>query len=223
MPRPLPPKLKLWGAILACVLIAVAAAWRWTPLHEYADAEAIARMLAELRRSPWAPLALLAIYCGANGILFPNTVLNVATILTFGTERGLPYALAGSMVAALVYYFIGRRYGREKLRYLGGRNVDKLSERLRSSGTLGIAGVRLLPIAPFTVVNVLAGALRVRAPAFAAGTFLGLLPGSLLVTAFGHQLREVLKKPETMELALLVTILLCAGAGLWFLKRRAAG
>ncbi|HUP92652.1 MAG TPA: VTT domain-containing protein [Solimonas sp.] len=214
-------RAKLLGLAATVVLLALAAAWRFTPLHHYADAEAIAGALHGLQRSPWAIFAIVGIYVAANAVLFPNTILNVATILGLGTAFGLPCALAGSLTAAMAFYWVGRRYGRSQVRYLASPDLDRLGERIKASGVLGMAGIRLLPIAPFTVVNVLAGALRVRPWVFGAGTFLGLLPGNLLVTAFGHQLREALAHPSKTEIAMLAGILLIAGAGLWYLRGRA--
>ena len=76
--------LRLYGAAALILLLLIAAAWRWTPLHEFAEPKTIAAWLRGLRDSPWAPLVIIAVYVGANALLFPNTILNVATILGLG-------------------------------------------------------------------------------------------------------------------------------------------
>lgn len=214
-------KVWLWAGAAFLLLVCFAGLWRFSALHELADARAIASWLHELRRSPWAPLIVILVYVGANAVLFPNTVLNAATILGMGTLWGLPCALAGSMTAAMLAYLVGRRYGRERLKNLDNATVDRVTKLLRKGGVLGMATLRLIPLAPYSVVNVLAGAARVKALDFGLGTLLGLLPGTLLVTAFGHQLRAVLKNPSPLEIATMAAVLLVAAAGAWWARSRA--
>jgi len=198
------------------VLLAIAAAWRFSPLHEVADTEAIADWLHGMRRNPWAPLIIVMVYVAANAVFFPNTVLNAATILGMGTAWGLPCALAGSLASAMVTYTLGRRFGRRRLSRIDSAAIDRITQLLKRSGVLGIATLRLLPVAPYGVVNLVAGAAHVRAVPFAFGTLLGLLPGNLLMTAFGHQLRQVLRNPSKSQIAIMVGVLLVAAAGaLW--------
>lgn len=208
------------GGLLVAALL-MAGAWRWTPLHDYAEPRDIARWLISLRHSPWAVPVVLGLYVLASFTLFPNTILNVAVILAMGTGIGLAYALGGSLLAAGVFYGLGARYGQERLQAMKIASLDKLSRMLRRGGVLGIAGLRLLPIAPYSVVNLAAGALRVRFWTFMAGTFLGLLPGNLLVTAFGHQLRALLRDPGPGGYALMAGIMVAAGLWIWWLRQRA--
>jgi phospholipase D1/2 len=209
------------AVVLLAAILAVAGAWRWTPLHDYAEPREIAHWLISLRHSPWAVPVVLSLYLAASAVLFPNTLLNVAVILAMGTGLGLAYALGGSLAAAAVFYGLGARYGQERLQSLHIRGIDKLSRMLRKGGIPGMAGLRLLPIAPFSVVNLAAGALRVRFWTFMAGTLLGLLPGNLLVTAFGHQLRALLREPGPGGYALMGAILVAGALWLAWLRRRA--
>lgn len=207
------------GAFAVALLLA--GAWRWTPLHDYAEPREIAHWLIGLRHSPWAPLAIVGLYLLASALLFPNTLLNVAVILAMGTGIGLACALGGSLSAAALFYALGARYGQERLQSLDLPGIDKLSRMLRKGGIPGMAGLRLVPLAPFSVVNLAAGALRVRFWSFMIGTFLGLLPGNLLVTAFGHQARALLRDPGPGGYSLMAAILVAAGLWLWWLRRRA--
>lgn len=214
--------LLITSACLVLAGLSLALAWRWGPLHDYADPRQLAHWLLHYRHSPWALLLVLLMYLAASALLFPNTVLNVATILGLGTTLGLPCALSGSLFAAAVFYALGRRYGKQRLRQLDSPQLEKLGTRLRGSGVTGIVMLRLLPVAPFSVVNLLAGALRVRFWPFLAGSFLGLLPGNLLVTAFGHQIRALLRHPSPAAIATMLALLLLSAAWLLWLRQRAA-
>lgn len=212
--------LRLYLIAAVLLILAITAAWRWTPLAAYAEPRALASWLRGLRQNPYAPLIVIGVYVAANLVFFPNTILNVATILGLGTTLGLPCALAGSLCASLVFYTAGRRYGAERMQKLHIRSFDRLSAMLQRGGILGMAALRLLPIAPFGVVNLMAGAARVSVLAFTVGTVLGLLPGNLLVTAFGHQLRTVLRHPSPAQIAMLAAIGVFALAAMWWLQRR---
>ena len=209
--------------IVMAALVAIAALallWRFSPLHEMTQPADIAAWLRGLRDSPWLPAVIVGVYVVANALFFPNTVLNTATILGLGTTLGLPCALAGSLSAALVAYVAGRRYGRERLKALDSGVVDRITGMLRNSGVIAIASIRLLPIAPYNVVNLVAGAARVRAVPFTLGTLIGLLPGNLLVTAFGHQLRALLREPSAGQIALMLGVLAASGGWIWYARSR---
>lgn len=210
--------LKVAG-IAAGAILAIAAAWRFTPLHAWADPKAIGHAFRMLRDSPWLIPAVLCAYVAASATLFPNTVLNAATILAFGTQQGPPLALGGSLLAATVFYGVGRGPARERLKDLQLPRMDELNRLLRRGGILGMATLRLLPVAPYTVVNLLSGAARVKPVAFVVGTFLGLLPGCLLMTAFGHQLRAMLRNPGSHEVAILAVTAVLAVAILYGLQK----
>jgi uncharacterized membrane protein YdjX (TVP38/TMEM64 family) len=85
--------------------------------------------------------------------------------------------------------------------------------------------LRLLPIAPFTVVNLAAGASELRLRDFVLGSTLGMLPGILLLTAFGDRLGAWLRQPDTVNLAILLSltfavVLLALLLGWWARRRR---
>jgi uncharacterized membrane protein YdjX (TVP38/TMEM64 family) len=207
----------------AAAILLIAAAWRFTPLHEYADPKVIGHFFRTLRHSPWLIPVMLAAYAAASATLFPNTVLNAATILAFGTPQGPPLALGGSLFAAILFYCLGRGPGLDRLKKLKIRKVDQLNAGLRRGGVVGMTTLRLLPVAPFTVVNLMAGAAHVRPLHFVVGTFLGLLPGCLLMTAFGHQLRNMLRNPGAHEGAVLAVTAVLAILVLWGLQRVISG
>jgi uncharacterized membrane protein YdjX (TVP38/TMEM64 family) len=112
------------------------------------------------------------------------------------------YALAGSLLSATLTYAIGRKAGAQPLRNLLGTRVNRVSRALARRGVLSVAAVRMLPIAPFSFVNLAAGATQVRFADYLAGTLLGMAPGILVITLLGNQLGRVLSDPEPMELAL---------------------
>ena len=193
--------LKLAAAPLA--LIALAIAWQFPPLSDIARLDEIGPMLQALAEEPWAPLLVIGVYVVGGLIAFPVLILIAATAAAFGPALGLTYAAAGSLASAVVTYAIGVAIGRDTLRAVIGPRLKRVQRRIVSGGTLAIAAIRLVPIAPFTVVNLVAGASEIRIGAFVAGTILGMLPGWIAMSALGHQIMRIVSEPSAGDVALL--------------------
>jgi uncharacterized membrane protein YdjX (TVP38/TMEM64 family) len=220
-PRPLFGWLKL--AAIPLVLIALAIAWQFPPLADIASLDQMGPMLQALALEPWAPLLVIGVYIVGGLIAFPVMILIAATAAAFGPVQGLAYAASGSLASALVTYAIGVAVGRDTLRAVIGPRLQRVQRRIVSGGVLAIAAIRLIPIAPFTVVNLVAGASEIRVGAFVAGTILGMLPGWIVMSALGHQLMRIMSGPSAGDIALLagvvvIWIALAGGAQVAFSK-----
>lgn len=216
------------GVALVAGALALGSAWAFTPLRGLLDPASLARAVAPLRESPWAPLAVVAIFVGGGLVAFPVTALVLACAWVFGGWRGALYSLAGVLASAAVTYGLGRALGRGRVRRLAGSRVAWLIERLRRRGVLSVALVRTFPVAPFTVVNVLAGAARVPAGAFLLGTALGMAPGVVALNVFGTTLAAALRRPApgTVAAALVAALAIVAAATLfrrWLRRGDASG
>ena len=146
--------------------------------------------------------------------------MNAATILALGSGLGLTYALCGSMTAALTFYALGYRFGVRLLRRVSRDKRQRLEQAMSHVGFVKVTAIRLVPLAPFSVVNLVAGSVRLGVAPFATGTFLALLPGNLLMTVFGHQLRTLISEPGPRNAIVLIAILIFAGLLSWWLRRR---
>lgn len=220
-------RLLLWSAFLL-ILLGLAAAWRWTPLGQWLDMDLLVQTATQLRDSPAAPIYVLGGYLLAGLLVMPITVLIAATVLTFGTGLGLAYALAGSLLSALFLYGLGRKLGRAAVRRLAGPRLNRLSQRLAKRGLLAIIFVRVVPVAPFTVVNLVAGASHIRFAHYLWGTVIGMFPGIFAVTAFIDRLYAIVKQPDwqTVGLFAAVAVLIIAVAVAlrrWLVRRAQPG
>ncbi len=220
------PKARRWaliGAIgLAVLMLALAAAWRFTPLHEMAEPRVISAWLKDASDEGWMPLLVAAIYIGASLLMFPNTVLCLAVILTLGPLAGTAYAFGGSLTAALAGYSLGR-WGGERIKKLKVRAVDKVSAKLRKGGGfVQVLAIRLLPVAPFSATNMVCGAARVHIFPFIAATVLGIAPYILAFAAFGRQTRRLLSAPTLEDGAIALGVVAVVALALWWSRSRAA-
>lgn len=191
----------LAGAILA--VTALTLLWQVTPAATLADPATMRETLREIVGAPWAPLAVLALFVGAGLVAFPVVILIAATAAAFGPWLGFSYALAGVLASALLTYAIGARFGQSALRRLIGARLERIRKRIVQRGVFAVAAIRLVPVAPFTVVNLVAGASAIRLGDFMAGTLLGMLPGLVALSALGHQIVRIVSNPTASEAALL--------------------
>ncbi len=207
-----------FGLILVAALV-LAALWRWTPLGEWLDLEALSAWGRSVRHSPIAPLVALAAFVAGGFILVPVTLLILASALAFGPVFGFIYALGGGLASALSTYAIGRMLGRDRVRELAGGKLNRISRSLAKRGLLAVTAIRLVPVAPFTVVNLVAGASHIRPRDFALGTLAGMVPGTLAITLFEEGLVNALKNPQLGNYLILGGVIAAAVAGGWLLRR----
>jgi uncharacterized membrane protein YdjX (TVP38/TMEM64 family) len=66
-----------------------------------------------------------------------------------------------------------------------------------------VVTLRLLPVAPFTLVNLAAGASAIRLTDFVIGTVLGMAPGVTLMAVMGDRVASLFSHPTLGELGLL--------------------
>jgi uncharacterized membrane protein YdjX (TVP38/TMEM64 family) len=64
----------------------------------------------------------------------------------------------------------------------------------------------LLPIAPFTIVNLVAGASHIRLRDYMIGSVIGMVPGILLTVTFAHQLLRAIRHPGLGSVATMFAI-----------------
>jgi phospholipase D1/2 len=69
---------------------------------------------------------------------------------------------------------------------------------------MSVAAIRLLPVAPFTIVSLAAGALRVPMKDYIIGSALGLLPGIIAITLLSGQLQRAVTGAGSRWLVLIV-------------------
>jgi phospholipase D1/2 len=206
---------------LLVALALLAGSWRWTSLG---DTLALGDLLDRARAgaaTPGAALVTLCAYVAGGTIGLPITLLLVVTGIVFGAALGSIYGYVGALLSALATYAIGRfLLGRDAVRRLAGWRLNRISRRLGGRSWMSIVVLRLLPIAPYAVVNAVAGASRVPLRDFLIGTAIGLVPPIGLVFTFVDRIDAVIANPNPVSVgALAATAVLLAGIG-WYVWRR---
>jgi len=194
----LPSQGRSLSGFVALLLIVAGSAFALhaTPLGDWATAERLAAALGVLRDTWYGPLLATLGFALACVLLVPVIPLTVAAGVALGPGVGIVVAWAGTSAAAAIGHFAGQRLWRESVRRLAGDRLNALSRRLARRGILSSALVRIVPVAPFMVVNLVAGASHVGARDFLIGTALGILPGTVLLVVAGDWTRALVAQPD---------------------------
>jgi uncharacterized membrane protein YdjX (TVP38/TMEM64 family) len=189
----------------ALAVVALTLAWRFTPLATLADPRSMQNWLEAAAQSPQAPVVVVGAFVIGGLVAFPVTLLIAVTAAVFGPWLGFAYAASGALASALVTYALGAKLGRRLLEDALGPRLHRVRRSLLRRGVLAIAAVRLVPIAPFTLVNLVAGASRIPLTHYLAGTALGMAPGMIVLAALGVQILTVLTEPTITNVVLFLT------------------
>jgi phospholipase D1/2 len=206
--------------VLTVALLGMAAAWQFTPLKEHLDVASLLEMVRRIQELPLAPLVVIGGYVAASLCMVPITLLIAATGLAFDAVPAIAYGLCGMMLAAAVTFLAGAWLGREAVRKLAGARINRVSKKMADGGIPAVALMRLFPFAPFTVVNVVAGASHIRFRDFLVGTLIGEGPGVVIVVLFANQLGSSLREPSAAGFVTLGVGLILVIALVVTLKRR---
>ncbi len=207
------------GVLTLAALLGLAAAWRWSALGEWMDIDWLIRQADALNAHPATPLLVIAGFAVAGTLAVPLTLLVVATVLAFGSLTGFFYSLVGAELSALLTYAAGQGAGRDLVRRYAGKRLNSISKQLSQRGILTIITLRIVPVAPFAVINLVAGASHIRLRDFTLGTLLGLLPGLVAIALFADSLLHSIRDPDAGSFAwLIAVVLVIALATLWLRK-----
>ena len=210
-----------WGRALAvaAAIAGLVAMWRFTPMAEFASASHIMEWAEDFAGRPWAPFALIATYTPASFLMFPRPLITLAAVVAFGPWLGAAYAMAGILLAAIANYLVGRLMSRARVRRIAGERLNRISEVLRRRGLAAMTAVRLVPIAPFPVVGLVAGAIRVKFSHYVLGSMFGMLPGAIVTTVFGDQLQSALRDTSQINYWVIAGVVIAFAAGIYAVRR----
>ena len=217
--RPLPWMRWVLLGVYGLVLVGLMLAWQDPVWQARMSPEALSRHGAWLLAQPMGPLAVIGGYVLMVLMAVPVLALITVGTLVFGPWPGMAYSLLGMVAGATVAYGFGRYTGAQGMDRLAKGRLGLLDAHLKQRGLVTMALVRFMPVAPFMVVNLAAGALRVRLRDYVLGTFCGLLPGTVVFSLFLEQLKEAWRKPDAGTYAVAAIWAVVTVLALWWFKR----
>jgi uncharacterized membrane protein YdjX (TVP38/TMEM64 family) len=207
------PRHLAWAAaVLAVVLVVVA-----TPVLDYVEPSKLQQALQSLAGHPLLPAMLLGAFVVAGAVFVSVWLVIAQTALFYGPSVSIPLAFAGALLSALTFYGAGRLLGAAFVHRIAPQRVQRA---VQGAGLEAMVAVRIVPLLPFTFVNLCAGAFHVQLRTYVLGTILGMGPGIIAVCLLGDQLMVLLRNPTPNAIAgALAAAVLVAGL-LYALQRR---
>lgn len=192
--------LKALRMLALCFYVVLFGSVTWAlsdaELRQHLSPAALAAWGSSLLAMPMGPLLVLLGYVGAVLLAIPVALLITVGALVFGAWPGMAYTLVGMVAGAVVVYGMGRFIGANAVdAWATTGRVHALASALKRRGLWAIVVIRAVPIAPFVVVNLAAGAFRVSLRDYVLGSFIGLAPGTLMISLFTDQVASGVVMP----------------------------
>lgn len=203
------------AVFLGC--LALALSWKWGPLQDWLD---IPRGIVWLRQwgSDISPLMAIGGFALACILVMPITFQMLIAVTTFGPGTGLTYVLAGGAIGAAVSFGIGRWLGADAMRRLAGDRANRISESLGRRGIATTFVIRLFPMAPFALINMMAGLSHLRLRDFLIGSTLGLLPAGLVIATSVDAVMTAISQPDSSSGLFVGALAVILLAGFWLMR-----
>jgi uncharacterized membrane protein YdjX (TVP38/TMEM64 family) len=222
--QPVAPRRQAWRWLVlgmyAAMLVSLAVVWREPSMHHWLDPQSLSAFGRHLLSSPLGPLAVLAGYVVAVVAGMPVLLLAAVGALIFPPWPGILWCLSGMVAGAVVTYGIGRYTSAATVDTWTSGRLAPLAQHLNHRGLLTMILVRVLPLAPFIVVNIAAGALRVRLRDYVLGSYIGLLPANLMFFLFMDVLSQAWRSPGLSSYLSLGALLAVVGLLFWWLRKK---
>jgi uncharacterized membrane protein YdjX (TVP38/TMEM64 family) len=199
------PLVKWALAALGAAALAALLVWgfRALDLDLGAAVDRVVAAIESLAGSPWRVPLVLAAFVVASVLAVPILALIGATVAALGPVLGFICSAVGTMLAASATFGVGRLVGRRPLQRWLGAKIEALEKRVSKGGVVAIALIRKVPIAPFTFVNMLIGAVGIRFRDFILGTALGMLPGIAAFSFVSDRAIDAWREPTLQNVALI--------------------
>jgi uncharacterized membrane protein YdjX (TVP38/TMEM64 family) len=134
----------------------------------------------------------IALYCVVTGLSLPGAVImTLAGGFLFGSLLGTLYVNVGATSGATIAFLVSRYLLRDWVERSLGDKLQPIQEGFAKNAFSYLMTLRLIPLFPFFLVNLVSGLTRMRAGTYIAATALGILPGSFVYANAGRQLGSI--------------------------------
>ncbi len=204
--------------LLPLLVLAAAASLAFAlGLHEHFSIDALRQhrsalndFVAEMGMT--AALAFVALYAVTTMLSLPvGAILTIAGGFLFGVTFGTLYVVVGATLGATAVFLIARSALGEMFRAKAGPFMQRMEAGFRENALSYMLVLRLIPLFPFFVVNLVPAFLGVSLRIYVLGTFFGIIPGTLVFILAGAGLGSVFDQGGAFTLESVLTAEIIAG------------
>lgn len=131
-------------------------------------------------------------YCAVVGLSLPGgAIMTLAGGFLFGSVLGTLYVNVGATVGATLAFLVARYLLRDWVEQKFGNRLSSIQAGFAKNAFSYLMTLRLIPLFPFFLVNMVSGLTRVSVGTYMAATSLGIIPGSFVFAYAGRQLGTI--------------------------------
>jgi len=137
-------------------------------------------------------------------------VLTLCSGAIFGFVTGTAIALVSATIGATLSFLVARYLFDDLVRKKAGDRVTRIRENFRKEGALYLFSVRLVPVIPFFLINLVMGLTSIKTATFFFASLVGMAPGTMVFVNAGTQLGRLDSIKGLLSPALIGSFLLLA-------------
>jgi uncharacterized membrane protein YdjX (TVP38/TMEM64 family) len=186
------------GKIIVVVLfMAAVAAFFYFDLKQYVSLDALKanrdRLLEFTEANyPVAVLTYILLYCLQTAFSLPGaTIFTLAGGFLFGAVLGTVYVNIAATTGAALGFLAARYLLRDWVERKFGTRLGSIQDGFAKNAFSYLLTLRLIPIFPFFLVNLVSGLTRIAVGTFVAATAIGIIPASFVFANAGRQLGSI--------------------------------
>ncbi len=203
-------RLDRWARVaLIAVLAALVVVFFVSDLGRFLTLGALRTNRADLQAwqsaHPVAALAgFVAIYIATAALSLPGAaILTLAGGALFGVWIGTVAVSFASSIGATLAFLVARFVLRDALRRRFGARLRPIEDGVRRDGAFYLFTLRLVPLFPFFLVNLLMGLTPIPTPVFYAVSQVGMLPATIAYVYAGSRLAQIERPGDVASPALI--------------------
>jgi uncharacterized membrane protein YdjX (TVP38/TMEM64 family) len=146
----------------------------------------------------------MAAYAAVIALSVPGgAVLTITGGFLFGIVAGSLYVVIAATLGATIVFLIAKSALGDALRAKAGPRIRRMEEGFRQDALSYLLVLRLIPLFPFWLVNIVPAFLGVPVRTYVLGTAIGIIPGSLVYASVGNGLGAVFDAGQTPDLGII--------------------
>lgn len=164
------------------------------------------------REEPFFITGIFAvIYIVMAALSFPGaTVMTLAGGAIFGVWIGVPVVLVSATIGATLAFWIARYILRDAVQRRFGDRLETINKGLEQDGVFYLFSLRLAPVFPFFLINLLMGLTAIRSTTYFWVSFIGMFAGTAAYVNAGTQLATITHLSDVMSPALIISFVVLA-------------
>lgn len=200
----LPGRILIAGLLIGALIVFLALGG-----HRYLSLEALSEhreLLLNWQRQHvvLSVVAFIAAYAAAVAVSLPGAVyLTIAGGFLFGAFAGTAYTVVGAVIGACAVFLAARYVAGDALRRRLGGAIRRMEAGFRENALSYLLVLRLVPLFPFWLVNLVPAFLGVPFRTYAIATLLGIIPGTFVYALVGDGLGAVLDAGGSPDLGII--------------------